>query len=174
MAILRERGGPAHLSYRTAVWIREARPGDWPEVMVLLAELGRPDVRGTAEEGTARELYESYLERDDTEAFVGELDGRVVGFVNVEFRERLNFFTPEAWIPELIVGEAARGKGVGAALLERCEAAARVRECWSIALESANWRERAHAFYVREGFEDLAHAFVKVLQDVDWPPKTRP
>ncbi len=142
--------------------------------MVLLAELGRPDVRATDDEGPARSAFEAYLKRPDTEAFVAELDGRVVGFVNVEFRERLNFFTPEAWIPELIVGEAARGKGVGAALLERCETAARERECWAIALESANWRERAHAFYLREGFEDLAHAFVKVLASVDWPPKPRP
>ena len=161
------------MGYRTAVWIREARPGDWPEVMGLLAELGRPDVRGTDEEGAARGLYEAYLERADTEAFVAELDGRVVGFVNVEFRERLNFQTTEAWIPELIVGEDARGTGAGAALLGRCETAARERNCWSIALESANWRERAHAFYLREGFQDLAHAFVKVLADVDWPPKPR-
>ncbi len=159
------------MGYGTAVWIREAQPGDWPEVMGLLAELGRPDVRGTDEEEPARNLFEVYLERPDTEAFVAELDGRVVGFVNVEFRSRLNFLTPEAWIPELIVGEDARGKSAGAALLARCEAAARERGCWSLSLESANWRDRAHAFYEREGFEDLAHAFVKVLGDVDWPPK---
>ena len=160
------------MGYGTAVWIREAQPGDWPEVMGLLAQLGRPDVRGTEDEAPARSLFETYLERSDTEAFVAELDGRVVGFVNVEFRSRLNFSTPEAWIPELIVGEGARGKGAGAALLERCEAAARERDCWSLSLESASWRERAHAFYLREGFEDLAHAFVKVLTtDVDWPPK---
>ncbi len=155
------------------MWIREARPGDWPDVSPLLAELGRPDVRGTDEEPAAREIFERYLDRDDVIAFVAELDGRVVGFVNVEFRERLNFLTPEAWIPELIVGEDARGKGVGAALLGRCEAVARERNCWSLSLESASWRERAHAFYLREGLEDLAHAFVKVLGDVEWPPKPR-
>jgi GNAT superfamily N-acetyltransferase len=161
------------VGYVTAVWLREARPGDWPEVAALLAELGRPDVRNTDEEPAARLAFERYLDRDDTEAFVAELDGRVVGFVNVEFRDRLNFTTQEAWIPELIVGEDARGKGIGAALLERCEQAARERDCWSLSLESANWRDRAHAFYLREGMEDLAHAFVKVLADVDWPPKPR-
>lgn len=155
------------------MWIRDARPGDWPEVSGLLAELGRPDVRGTEDAEPARALFETYLERPDIEAYVAELDGRVVGFVNVEFRSRLNFLTPEAWIPELIVGEDARGKGLGAALLRRCEEAARERDCWSLSLESASWRERAHAFYVREGMEDLAHAFVKVLSDVDWPPKPR-
>ena len=152
--------------------MREAKPGDWPEVVTLLAALGRPDVRGTDQEAAASQLFERYLQRPDTEAFVAEMDGRVVGFVNVEFRERLNFSTPQAWIPELIVGEDARSKGAGAALLGKCEAVARERECWSLSLESANWRDRAHAFYLREGMEDLAHAFVKVLtDDVDWPPK---
>ena len=155
------------------MWVRAAKAGDWPEVVTLLAALGRPDVRGTDEEAAARDLFERYLEREDTLAFVAELDGRVVGFVNVEFRDRLNFQTQEAWIPELIVGEDARSKGVGAALLGKCEEVARARDCWSLSLESANWRERAHAFYLREGMEDLAHAFVKVLADVEWPPKPR-
>ena len=146
-------------------------PGDWPEVSGLLAELGRPDVRGGEKEAPARDAFERYLSRPDVHAFVAELDGRVVGFVNVELRARLNFTTPEAWIPELIVAEAARSKGVGAALLARCEEIARGHDCWSLSLESANWRDRAHAFYIREGWEDLAHAFVKVLADVDWPPK---
>lgn len=152
------------------MWIREARPGDWPEVAALLAELGRPDVRGTDEEPAAREVYELYLGRDDAAAFVAELDGRVVGFVNLEVRTRLNFTTPQAWIPDLIVAEEARGRGAGAALLARCEELARERGCWSLTLESANWRERAHAFYTREGLEDAAHSFAKALTDIDWPP----
>lgn len=155
------------------MWIRESRAGDWPEVAPLLAQLGRPDVRGTDDEEAAREAFERYLERPDVAAFVAERDGRVVGFVNVEFRTRLNFTTPQAWIPELIVSEDARSEGIGAALLQRCEEEARRQDCWSLALESANWRERAHAFYEREGLKDEAKAFAKVLTDIDWPPKPR-
>jgi GNAT superfamily N-acetyltransferase len=153
------------------VWIREARAGDWPEVAPLLAQLGRPDVRDTDEEEPAREAFERYLDRADVAAFVAERDGRVVGFINLEMRTRLNFTTPDAWIPEFIVSEDARSEGVGAALLQRCEEEARARGCWSLSLESANWRERAHAFYEREGLTDAAKAFVKVLTDIDWPPK---
>jgi GNAT superfamily N-acetyltransferase len=61
---------------------------------------------------------------------------------------RLNFTTPQAWIPDLIVSEARRSRGAGAALLARCEELARGRNCWSLSLESANWRDRAHAFYL--------------------------
>jgi GNAT superfamily N-acetyltransferase len=153
------------------VWIREARPGDWPEVAALLAELGRPDVRGTDDEEPAAEVFERYLERPDAAAFVAERDGRVVGFVDLEFRARLNFLTPQAWLPDLVVAEDARSAGVGAALLERCEETARERGCWSLELESANWRERAHAFYEREGWKDQGKSFGKLLADIEWPPK---
>ena len=152
------------------MWVREARPGDWPEVSGLLAELGRPDVRGSDEEA-ARRRFERYLARDDVAAFVAELDGRVVGFVNVEFRERLNFTTPQAWIPDFIVAEETRSKGVGAALLDRCQRVARERDCWSLTLESASWRERAHAFYERQGLTAAGKAFGVTLADLDWPPK---
>lgn len=156
------------------MWIREARPGDWPDVAALLAELGRPDVRGTDEEPPAREVFERYLERPDSFAFVAERDGRVVGFVDLDLRTRLNFTTLQAWIPDLIVAEDARSGGVGAALLNRCEEIARERGCWSITLESANWRERAHAFYEREGLTDTGKGFSKVLADIEWPPAPRP
>ena len=155
------------------MWIREARAGDWPEVAALLAELGRPDVRGTDEEDAARDVFERYLDREDTVALVAERDGRVVGFVDLEFRTRLNFTTPQAWIPDLVVAEGARSGGVGAALLARCEEVARERGCWSLTLESATWRERAHAFYEREGLAYGGKSFAKVLADIEWPPAPR-
>ena len=151
--------------------VRDARPEDWPDVLALLVQLGRPDVRDTPEESAARELYERYLGRSDTHALIAEdEDGRVVGFVDMELRARLNFTTPQAWIPDLIVDEGARSLGAGAALLRRAEEIARAEGCWSMALESANWRERAHAFYEREGWTDAAHSFGKNLSDRPWPP----
>ena len=156
------------------VEVREARAEDWPAVESLLADLGRPDVRGTPEEERARDLFLGYLERTDTIALVAEDEGGVIGFCDVEFRPRLNFTTQQAWIPDLIVAEDARGRGAGAELLQRAEQLARERACWSITLESANWRTRAHAFYEREGWLDSAHAFVKLLAEgLDWPPSPR-
>ena len=144
--------------------IRDATPEDWPAVAALLAELGRPDVRGEGEE-RYRRLFLDYLDRADTDALVAEDEAGVVGFVNLEYRHRLNRGTPEAWIPELIVAAPARRRGVGAALLGRAEALARERGCWAISLESANWRTDAHRFYVREGWIDDAKAFDKPLDD---------
>jgi GNAT superfamily N-acetyltransferase len=154
------------------VLIREARREDWPAVGELLAELGRPDVRGTDEETAAREGFERYLERSDAVLLLAERDGRVLGLLDMEYRSRLNFTTPQAWIPDLVVAEDARSAGVGRSLLSRAEELARERGCWGMALESATWRERAHAFYVREGWADTGRAFSKVLAEgLDWPPK---
>ena len=157
-----------------SVKVREARPQDWPAVAVLLAELGRPEALGSDEEPALRDVYEAYLARPDAAALVAEVDGRVVGFVDLEFRTRLNFATPQAWIPDLIVSEAERSRGAGASLLAAAEELARERGCWGISLESATWRTRAHAFYLREGWKDTGKAFTKVFGDLEWPPSPRP
>jgi GNAT superfamily N-acetyltransferase len=152
------------------VRVREARAADWPAVAELLAQLGRPDVRGTDEEAEARQVFQAYLAREDTAALVAERDGRLVGFLDMEYRARLNFTSPEAWIPDLVVAEDARSEGAGGALIRRAEELARERGCWGMSLESASWRERAHSFYLREGWDDTAHAFSKSLSDLPWPP----
>jgi GNAT superfamily N-acetyltransferase len=156
------------------VLIREAGPQDWPGVAALLAQLGRPDVRETEQHDAAREVYHAYLDRSDAVALVAEDGGRIVGFLDMEFRTRLNFTSPQAWIPDLVVEEDTRGGGIGGALMERAEEVARDRGCWSMALESAAWRERAHAFYLAHGWQDAGKAFTKVLAEgITWPPVRR-
>ena len=150
--------------------VREATTEDWPAVAALLAELGRPDVRGGPDEDESRLVFERYLDRPDTNALVAVEDGRVVGFCDLEYRTRLNFTTPQAWIPDLIVTEASRSRGAGAALLTRADQLARERGCWGMSLESATWRTRAHAFYEREGWTDSAKSFSRSLSDKPWPP----
>jgi PhnO protein len=129
-----------------------------------LAELGRPDVRGDPHEDEHRRMFAAYLERADTVALVAEREGRIVGFLDAEYRVRLNHRTPQAWIPDLIVAEEDRSAGIGKALLARAEAVARERGCWSITLESAHWRGDAHRFYLREGWTDSAKSFGKLLE----------
>jgi GNAT superfamily N-acetyltransferase len=141
--------------------VRTAEAEDWPAVSALLAELGRPDVRDSSQEPEHRERFLGYLARPDAVALVAEAAGSVVGFVDLEFRQRLDYLSPQAWIPDLIVTESARSLGVGAALLRRAEETARERGCWGITLESAHWRTRAHAFYLREGWQDLGRSFSK-------------
>ncbi len=136
----------------------------------LLAELGRPDVRGRDDEEDHRGRFEDYLARSDTMGLVAVDDGEVVGFIDLEFRLRLNFAQEEAWVPDLVVAEASRSRGAGSALLAEALKRARERGCFALELESAVWRERAHAFYVREGMTHSGHAFTRLFVEMEWPP----
>jgi GNAT superfamily N-acetyltransferase len=153
-----------------AAVVREARAEDFEAVTALLEELGRPKTLGTPEENAARRRFEDWLDAPDRFIFVAEVDGAVVGMVDMALIPRPNFVQPHAWVPDLIVTDASRSQGVGAALLSRAEEVAREVGAFSLALESAYWRTRAHAFYVRQGMTDAARHFLKVFVDVPWPP----
>jgi GNAT superfamily N-acetyltransferase len=156
------------------VIVRFVTPADWKAVAALLAELGRPAVLAAEDEEVHRDFFEKYLEREDAVGLVAVSDaGDVVGFCDLEFRQRLAFRQPQAWIPDLIVKKDMRSRGAGAALLARAEELARARGCWGIELESAMWRERAHSFYRREGWAESGKSFTKNLTGEQWPPAPR-
>ena len=144
------------------VQVRPVRADDFEAVSVLLAELGRPTLSDDTR-AEALKVYERHVARSDTASLLAEVEGVAAGFMSLEFRERLNRTTPQAWIPDLIVTEAARGRGVGRALLERGFALARERGCWDVTLESGYAREVAHRFYRAAGMTDSGLYFVLSL-----------
>lgn len=60
-----------------------------------------------------------------------------------------------AWLEELYVAPAHRGRGIGSALLERALDVARARACRAVDLEVARERIRAARLYDRRGFVAL-------------------
>lgn len=143
--------------------VRLAEPDDFEAVTAMLEELGRPRVDPSGEAG-ARAVYLRHLRREDTASLVAEVDGEIVGFCSLEFRERLNRLNDEAWVADLIVREARRSGGVGRALLERAYQLAGERDCWQLTLESGAWRTEAHRFYTeRAGMENAGYFFTKSL-----------
>jgi ribosomal protein S18 acetylase RimI-like enzyme len=150
--------------------VREARPEDFEAVTALLEELGRPKALGTPDEAAVRERFGQWLDAPDRFVFVAEENGEVIGMIDLALIGRPNFVQPHAWVPDLIVREGARSRGVGAALLSKASEVAKELGAFSVALESAHWRTRAHHFYVRQGMTDAARHFIKVFADVPWPP----
>ncbi|GGD36632.1 GNAT family N-acetyltransferase [Sinisalibacter lacisalsi] len=57
-------------------------------------------------------------------------------------------------VKSMFVSEAARGLGVGAALLARIEAEARARNLPALMLETGNLLDAAHRLYARAGFTE--------------------
>jgi len=145
--------------------VRAARPDDWSAVAGLLVELGRGVAAGTAEDPTHRMQFAGHLRRLDSVTLVAEVDGAVIGVVDMEYHQRLGDHRPQARVNDLIVTEGVRGEGVGTQLLGRAETLARNRGCFRMALVTAGWREATIAFYAREGWSNYGEWFVKPLTD---------
>ena len=127
---------------------------DFDATTRLLAELGRP---APAEETlpALRRTYAQHVARGGTGSRLALLDGEPVGFVSLEFRQPVFTTAPQAWIPDLIVAEAARGRAVGAALLDAAFSEAAQRGAYAVALESGHQRAVAHRLYTAAGMGDV-------------------
>ncbi|MGZ8631230.1 MAG: N-acetyltransferase family protein [Actinomycetota bacterium] len=157
----------------SAVAVRMASPDDWPAVAGLLVELGRGVASGTADDPTHRQSFAGHLRQLGHVTLVAELDGELVGVIDMEYHQRLGDHRPQARVNDVVVTERARGAGVGTALLRRAEGLARKRGCFRMALVTASWREASIAFYRREGWHDYGEWFVKSLVE-DVTPGGRP
>lgn len=80
------------------------------------------------------------------------MDGAVVGWIHGRAVFLLEA-DPMAEIWGLVVGDGRRGRGIGVALLEAVERWAVGRGLDTIQARSNVIRERAHRYYLREGFE---------------------
>lgn len=143
--------------------VRAAGAGDVPGVLELLYELGRPRP-AAGEEGAFARMAESYASDPDKALLVAERGGELVGAASMLFLPRLNRAGPEAYVPELVVGGAHRGRGAGRALLEACAGLAAGRGCHRMRLESGNQREAAHRFYLAAGFGQTALSFSREVR----------
>lgn len=142
-----------------SVTIRPAAADDRDFVTGLAARLvdgfDQPSHRTKAEliEGDRRALDAFFTDRrPDEDVFIAELDGRPAGCAFLVtlvdyFNER-----PHAHLSVLAVEKWAEGKGVGSALLDRCEAWAREKKSDRLTLSALVTNARARALYERRGF----------------------
>lgn len=146
------------------IHIRPITPADFLRVAALLAELGRPALTPETSDA-AQAVYERHVADPQTASLVAKVNGSIVGFLSLTCRERLNCVHPQAWIPDLIVTEAARGQGVGRALLQRAFETARAHGCDRVALESGYARTVAHQVYKTAGMSNGGYYFTKRLDE---------
>lgn len=96
-------------------------------------------------------------------AWVAVSDGHVVALATAHIRWRLESDAPSAELTALVVDQHVRSSGTGARLLEHVEAWAVERGCLSLSVASSMRRDRAHEFYLRNGFEIRSKKFEKNL-----------
>lgn len=109
-----------------------------------------PQLSRSAPAPGAAEL-EEIVRSPATALFVGRDDsGRIVGTLTLAF-----FRIPtgvRAWIEDVVVDEAARGSGLGAALVDAALARAKEEGARTVDLTSRPDREAANRLYLRSGF----------------------
>jgi GNAT superfamily N-acetyltransferase len=128
--------------------IRAPGPLDYAGMATLATQLGYP----AGAEDIARRLAGM---RDSVEhaAFVAQLRGaEIAGWIAV-FIYRCVETDARAEVSGLVVDETNRSQGIGKRLLERAEQWAREKGCDAIGLRSNVIRDRAHAFYERQGYQ---------------------
>ncbi|WP_331234365.1 GNAT family N-acetyltransferase [Natronorarus salvus] len=108
-----------------------------------------------------RELYAAMRE-EGYHLFGGFVDDEPIAAAGV--RVGTNFYLGRhAYVYDLVVTETERSKGHGSALLSFVNEWATERECEAVELESGLWREEAHRFYERNGYEKYCFSFVYEL-----------
>jgi predicted N-acetyltransferase YhbS len=128
------------------VKIRRAKNGDAARITLLSGELGYPT---TEKEMKVR--LRRVLPKKDHIVLIAELGGEVIGWMHLsicDFLESASF----AEINGLIVAEGHRSAGAGAKLIEAGKKWALQKKCRLMHVRSNVIRERAHAFYERQGF----------------------
>jgi ribosomal protein S18 acetylase RimI-like enzyme len=127
---------------------------DFEAVTRLLAELGRPSP-SDEKLPALRRTFTQHVARTETGSLLAVADGVPAGFVSLEFRQPFFTTAPQGWIPDLIVTEGARGRKIGAALLDAAFDEAVRRDAYAVALESGHQRAVAHRLYLEAGMSDV-------------------
>ncbi len=127
---------------------RIGKPDDAPELARLLTELGHPS--------TPEEIAVSWSDwfREGNRAFVAETSAsKLDGVITVHVMRVLHRRQPVGRITALIVDPAARGRGIGQALVVAAESFLRQHGCGLIEITSNDRLTDAHAFYRHFGYE---------------------
>ena len=140
---------------------RKARFADAAAIAELSGQLGYP-----ATVADIQQRLNSLLHRPGFSViFVAELaPDKVIGWLHVSVTPLLEV-PLRAEVNGLVIAEGQRSAGAGAKLLQAAERWAKGKACKSMSVRSNIIRDRAHAFYLRNGYEHYKtqKAFRKTL-----------
>lgn len=108
-----------------AVTIRPVAPGDKAAWLPLWEGYNRFYERTAAPEVTAMTWSRFFDAYEPMHALVAEADGAIVGIVHYLFHRNTSMIGPTCYLQDLFTAPAARGRGVGRALIEAVYDAAR-------------------------------------------------
>jgi ribosomal protein S18 acetylase RimI-like enzyme len=137
--------------------IRDAKPGDAPDLIKLMKLLGHD----TDAKGVRKRI--AFLEKQKLPQLVATLDKKVVGLVGIHSMTAVHRDQPVGRITILVVAEEARGRGIGRLLTEAAEKQLKKLGCGMVEVTSNDRLSAAHAFYRHMGYERSSIRFFKTL-----------
>ena len=144
--------------------IRESNYDDIPSLLELLYELGRPKLHQDGDSEKFEKLLKNYIQENDKKILVAQINNsKIIGMISMVFLPRLNQNTLELYIPELIISQNYRSKGIGKKLINFSINLGKEKKCHRMRLESGNQRVESHKFYKHLGFENSSIFFTKNL-----------
>ena len=139
--------------------IRKCEINDIGEVYELICELEE-----TVFDYKAFEIAFMHKINDNKNCYmVGVEDNKIIAFLSLNIDYQIHHAGKVATIEELIVTAEHRSKSAGRRLAENAIKYAKDHECAVIELNSSVLRERAHQFYIKNGFEMSSYKFVVKL-----------
>lgn len=153
---------------QTEISFRKATRDDIAEIVRLLADdfLGRQ--REKYEHPLPQNYYDAFEEIDkdeNNELVVAELDGEIVGTLQLTYIPSISFQgRKRAQIESVRIDSRHRGKGLGHKLFEWAIERAREKNCHVVQLTTNDDRRDAHRFYHKLGFVS-SHTGMKLKLD---------
>lgn len=140
--------------------IRKCTNADFAQVAPLLLQLWPNKAQNLSK---LRGAFDRAMASTSQRYFCAVDNGDIVGFCSVSMKNSLWEEGSLANVDELVVDAAARGQGIGTALLDYVVDMARKAGCSRLELDSAFHRTDAHSFYERKAFEKRAFLFTMRL-----------
>ena len=140
------------MSATAGITVVPATPDDVPAILSMIRELAEYekllDRVSATEQSLRRDLFGP---RPYAEVLMGRLDGAAVGYA-LFFHSYSTFLArPGIYLEDVYVRPAARGRGVGKALLTAVARTARERDCGRLEWSVLDWNKPSIDFYVSLG-----------------------
>jgi len=144
------------------IFVRSYDFKDLKDIKEILFEYRSPSGKVWDEDMIETFLSDALREQPDG-VFVAEINGKVVGFAVVMYRDWQNI----AYLDYIQVKTSYMNRGIGHNLIEKCIKWSEMKSARIIYTETGKNNERAIKFYERHGFQITGHIPEYYQEDLD-------
>ena len=146
------------------ILVRKASEKDLPSIENVIIELIESlDNKVGIEKKAAVINFKEILKDSNSNFFIAEINGTIVGFINFMTRRTLLHPGPSGLIDELVVSQKYQNKGIGKHLIQKAIEKSRQIGCYEIEVSTEYNNKKAIDFYKKLGFEEKGIFFEKDL-----------